>query len=104
MTFLADENFPRPALDALRNAGWDVLSIAEECPGISDEEVAALCSEQQRILLTFDKDFGGWFSGAGCQREVESSCFGSPRNHPKRPRCWHWDWSNHRLSLADLSV
>ena len=58
MTFLADENFPRPALDALRKAGWDVLSIAEECPGISDEEVAALCAEQQRILLTFDKDFG----------------------------------------------
>jgi hypothetical protein len=42
MTFLADENFPRPALDALRKAGWDVLSIAEECPGVSDEEVAAL--------------------------------------------------------------
>ena len=58
MTFLADENFPRPALDALRKAGWDVLSIAEECPGVSDEEVAALCAEQQRILLTFDKDFG----------------------------------------------
>ena len=27
-------------------------------PGISDEEVAALCSETQRVLLTFDKDFG----------------------------------------------
>ncbi|MFN0169828.1 MAG: DUF5615 family PIN-like protein [Bryobacteraceae bacterium] len=58
MTFLADENFPRPALDALRKAGWDVLSIAEECPGISDEEVAALCAQQHRILLTLDKDFG----------------------------------------------
>jgi hypothetical protein len=23
MTFLADENFPRPALLALRKAGWD---------------------------------------------------------------------------------
>ena len=32
--------------------------IAEECPGASDEEVAALCADQQRILLTFDKDFG----------------------------------------------
>lgn len=58
MTFLADENFPRPALEALRKAGWDVLSVAEEFPGISDEEVAALCADQQRILLTFDKDFG----------------------------------------------
>ena len=58
MTFMADENFPRPALAALRNAGWEVFSVAEECPGISDEEVAALCSESQRVLLTFDKDFG----------------------------------------------
>ena len=58
MRFVADENFPRPALEALRKAGWEVFSVAEECPGISDEEVAALCSEGQRILLTFDKDFG----------------------------------------------
>jgi len=58
MTFVADENFPQPALAALRQAGWEVFSVAEECPGISDEEVAALCSESQRILLTFDKDFG----------------------------------------------
>ena len=58
MTFLADEKFPRPAVDALRKAGRDVLSIAKECPGISDEEVGALCALQQRILLTFDKDFG----------------------------------------------
>ena len=35
-----------------------MFSVAEECPGIADEEVAALCSERQRILLTFDKDFG----------------------------------------------
>jgi len=58
MRFVADENFPRPALEALRNAGWDIFSVAEECPGISDEEVAARCSESQRILLTLDKDFG----------------------------------------------
>jgi len=58
MTFVADENFPRPAWQVLRNAGWEVFSVAEECPGISDEEIAALCSENQRVLLTFDKDFG----------------------------------------------
>ena len=58
MRFLSDENFPRPALVALRKAGWDVFSIAEECPGVPDEDVAALCEDQRRILLTFDKDFG----------------------------------------------
>lgn len=58
MRILADEDFPRPAMEVLRRAGWDVFSIAEECPGVSDEEVIALCTDQQRILLTFDKDFG----------------------------------------------
>jgi hypothetical protein len=58
MKFLADENFPRLALEALRTAGWDVFSIAESCPGISDDEVIAVCGDQERVLLTFDKDFG----------------------------------------------
>ena len=58
MKFLADENFPRPALLALRNAGNDVRSVAEDCPGSSDEEVADLCAREARVLLTFDKDFG----------------------------------------------
>ena len=58
MKFLADENFPRPALVALRKAGGDVFSIAEEYPGVPDEDVAAICADQGRILLTFDKDSG----------------------------------------------
>jgi len=58
MTFLADENFPRLAVEALRQAGLDVLGIAEESPGISDDEVLALSVSTSRILLTFDKDFG----------------------------------------------
>jgi len=58
MTFLADENFPRPALLVLREAGNDVRSVAEDCPGSSDEYVADLCARDARVLLTFDKDFG----------------------------------------------
>jgi predicted nuclease of predicted toxin-antitoxin system len=42
----------------LRDAGNDVRSVAEEGPGLSDEEVAALCDRDERVLLTFDKDFG----------------------------------------------
>lgn len=58
MTFLADENFPGAAVGVLRASGRDVLYIAELCPGVSDEVVAELCSREQRVLLTFDKDFG----------------------------------------------
>ena len=58
MRLPADENFPRPALQALRHAGFDVSSIAEMNAGAPDEEVLALCVSTNRTLLTFDKDFG----------------------------------------------
>jgi predicted nuclease of predicted toxin-antitoxin system len=58
MSFLADENFPRPAVDALRLAGFDVLWIAESNPGAPDEEVLTLSISTERTLLTFHKDFG----------------------------------------------
>lgn len=58
MRFLADENFPRPAIQALRNAGFDVAWVSEGQSGAADEEVLARCSAEARTLLTFDKDFG----------------------------------------------
>jgi predicted nuclease of predicted toxin-antitoxin system len=58
MRFLADENFPRIAVDALRGAGHDVTWVRTDAPGASDEQVLALARVEQRVLLTFDKDFG----------------------------------------------
>ena len=58
MKLLADENFPRPAVAALRKAGLDVLWIAETNPGACDDEVLRQCISGNRTLLTFDKDFG----------------------------------------------
>jgi hypothetical protein len=51
MKLLADENFPRPAILALRRAGWDVASIAEDSAGVNDEAVASICAAQNRIPL-----------------------------------------------------
>lgn len=58
MRFLADENFPREAIKALRIAGNDVAWIGSDAPGSSDAEVLAQAAREQRVLLTFDKDFG----------------------------------------------
>ena len=55
---LADENIPAKAIEALRVAGLDVLSIREHAPGISDEEVLRLAVAQDRVLVTFDRDYG----------------------------------------------
>jgi predicted nuclease of predicted toxin-antitoxin system len=58
MRFLANENFPFDAVDILRQAGHDVTWIRTDAPGISDPEVLDRTQTEERILLTFDKDFG----------------------------------------------
>ena len=58
MRFLADENFPRPAILALRQRGFDVTWVVEEGAGASDGNVLAWCIRENRTLLTLDKDFG----------------------------------------------
>ncbi len=58
MMFLANENFPRPSLLLLRDNGFEVKSIQEEFPGVSDEVVMQIASETNLIILTFDSDYG----------------------------------------------
>lgn len=58
MRFLADENFPRVAVEALRAAGHDVAWVRAEGPGATDEAVLEWARRHDRVLLTFDKDFG----------------------------------------------
>ena len=58
MRLLANENFPREAVEALRNDDHDVSWVRTECPGISDKEVLEKALRESRIVVTLDKDFG----------------------------------------------
>ena len=42
----------------LTGAGHDVLSALEASPKATDEELLALATAEQRIIITEDKDFG----------------------------------------------
>jgi hypothetical protein len=64
MRFLADENFPGAAVDALVRAGHDVVWIGIVAPGMPDAEVFRWAARESRIILTFDKDFGEIARGA----------------------------------------
>lgn len=56
--FLANENFPRPSTNILREHGFEVKSIQEDNQGIPDEEVIEIASRLNLIILTFDSDYG----------------------------------------------
>ncbi len=58
MRFLTNENFPLPSVRLLRQAGYDVASVTEDSPGIEDIAVLTRAAAEQRIILTFDRDYG----------------------------------------------
>lgn len=58
MRILANENFPGDAVIALRERGHDVVWVRSDAPGSSDRQVLARAQAEERILITFDKDFG----------------------------------------------
>jgi predicted nuclease of predicted toxin-antitoxin system len=58
MRLCANENVPGDCVTTLRQHEYDVLWIREAAPGSSDDFVLAIAQTEQRLLLTFDKDFG----------------------------------------------
>ncbi|GAB4037489.1 DUF5615 family PIN-like protein [Spirosoma gilvum] len=58
MKFLADENFPFTAFRILLESGYDIKHIALERSGIADTDVTNLAISENRIILTFDGDYG----------------------------------------------
>jgi len=58
MRFLADENIPRRAVEALRALGHDVVWACEAMAGQADVVLVEEAFRQDRVILTFDKDFG----------------------------------------------
>ena len=58
MRFLANENFPLASVRWLRQAGHDVTSVLEISAGAKDTAVLDRAARENRILLTFDRDYG----------------------------------------------
>jgi predicted nuclease of predicted toxin-antitoxin system len=58
MRILADENCPGDLVDALRTVGHDVAWVHIVAPGAPDPAILAQAQHEQRLVLTFDKDFG----------------------------------------------
>ncbi len=60
MPILADESVNYKIVKKLRNHGFEVISILEKHPSISDKAVLERSIEYEAIVLTEDSDFGEW--------------------------------------------
>ncbi len=58
MRILADENVARDIVAWLRSGGHDILFAAEASPGTADARWVEIAEQEQRVILTSDKDFG----------------------------------------------
>ncbi len=58
MRFLANENFPLMSVVRLREALYDVAYGSEDAPGAEDSIVLERAVREERIILTFDRDYG----------------------------------------------
>ncbi len=56
--FLIDECTGKRLSAMLKNAGHDVIFVGDWKPSASDDEVLQKANEDERILITDDKDFG----------------------------------------------
>ncbi len=45
-------------MNALEEAGYDIVGVRDHSPGISDIEVMQYAHSAHRVILTFDRDFG----------------------------------------------
>ncbi len=58
MKLLANENFPKASVLLLRSLEYDITSIGEDNPSISDQSVMEIAEAEQRLIIIFDRDYG----------------------------------------------
>lgn len=58
MKFKIDENLPVEVAERLKLAGHDAATVlAQKLVGKPDEDLAAICQQEGRIIITLDLDF-----------------------------------------------
>jgi predicted nuclease of predicted toxin-antitoxin system len=83
--FLADENFPLPSIRLLDAAGHDVAAVSLDSPQVPDDTVLERAFREGRILLTFDKDYGGLLYLRGAQPPEGIVYFRFAPSSPQEP-------------------
>ena len=65
MKLLIDENISPEVTEGLRAIGLDAKSVRECCRGYDDDRIAGIAVSEERVLVTFDMDFGEIYRSMG---------------------------------------
>jgi predicted nuclease of predicted toxin-antitoxin system len=58
LRFLVDESTGYLVTNYLLDAGYDAISVVDLFPRVSDKDILAYAVQEDRIVITNDKDFG----------------------------------------------
>ena len=70
MRVIANENVTGTVIRKLREQGHDVLSVKESMQGADDRLILECAENEQRLVITQDKDFGE----LACRYRLPASC------------------------------
>lgn len=70
MKLLIDENISPEITTHLRNIKYDVKSISECCKGYEDEQVVEMAIAEERLIITYDLDFGELYRNFGASSVI----------------------------------
>lgn len=70
MRLLIDENISPEITNSLRLLGHDVKSAREYCKGCHDERIVEMAIEEERVIITYDLDFGELYRNLGASSIV----------------------------------
>jgi len=58
MKLLANENFPLTSVKIIGQSGFDIIYVGQDFAGYLDSEVMELAIQENRTIITFDRDYG----------------------------------------------
>ncbi len=65
MKLLIDENISPEITSHLRTLKYNVKSIRECCKGFDDEKIVEIALKEERLIVTYDLDFGELYRNFG---------------------------------------
>lgn len=68
--FLANENISRASVELLRENGLDVSWVSDSIPSVNDEAVLDAARKENRIVITYDSDYGEMIYGRKLARPL----------------------------------
>ncbi len=70
LKLLANENFPLSSVHILKKKGYDITAIGTDHSGVKDVEVMQIAMKEDRLILTFDRDYGELIFGKQLRPEM----------------------------------